>query len=52
MGFNIVKKNCLFKNDEDLKVGHIVLTSEQSFEINKEEDLKMSKRMKFYKNNL
>lgn len=49
MGFNIVKKNCLFKNDEDLKIGHIVLTSKQSFEINKEEDLKIPKRMKFYK---
>ena len=51
MGFNIVKKNCLFKNDENLKIGHISLTNEQSFEINNEKDLEISKRNKLYKEN-
>ena len=49
MGFNIVKKNCLFKNDENLKIGHISLTNEQSFEINNEKDLEMIERHKLYK---
>ena len=51
MGFNIVKKKCLFKNDENLKIGHISLTNEQSFEINNEKDLEISKRHKLYKDN-
>ena len=51
MGFNIVKKNCLFKNDENLKIGHISLTNEQSFEINNEKDLEMIERHKLYKYN-
>ena len=51
MGFNIVKKKCLFKNDENLKIGHISLTNEQSFEINNEKDLEMSKKHKLYKDN-
>ncbi len=51
MGFNIVKKKCLFKNDENLKIGHISLTNEQSFEINNEKDLEMSEKHKLYKDN-
>ena len=49
MGFNIVKKNCLFKNDENLKIGHIVLTDNQSFEINSENDLKISEKLRLNK---
>jgi glycosyltransferase involved in cell wall biosynthesis len=41
MGFSIIKKNKIAK-DEELKIGHIVLTNKQSFEINTEEDLKIS----------
>ena len=50
MGFNIVKKNCLFKNDENLKIGHIVLTDNQSFEINSENDLKISEKFLIWLN--
>ena len=49
MGFNIIKKNCLFKSDENLKIGHIVLTDSQSFEINSENDFKISEKLKLNK---
>ena len=49
MGFNIIKKKYLFKNDESLKIGHIVLTDSQSFEINLENDLKISKKLRLNK---
>ena len=49
MGFNIIKKKCLFKNDESLKIGHIVLTDNQSFEINSENDLKISEKLRLNK---
>ena len=49
MGFNIIKKKCLFKNDESLKIGHIVLTDSQSFEINSENDLKISEKLRLNK---
>ena len=41
MGFIIAKKNCFFDKDENLKIGHIVLTNKQSFEINSENDFKI-----------
>ncbi len=45
MGFTIAKKNCFFDKDENLKIGHIVLTNKQSFEINSENDLKISNKI-------
>ena len=45
MGFTIAKKNCFFDKDEDLKIGHIVLSNKQSFEINSENDLKISNKI-------
>lgn len=47
MGFNITKKNSLFIRDEDLKIGHIVLSNKQSVEVNTEEDLKISNKIYF-----
>tara|TARA_B100000989_G_C19450436_1_gene431499 strand:- start:188 stop:1075 length:888 start_codon:yes stop_codon:yes gene_type:complete len=46
MGFNIAKKEYFFDEDENLKIGHLVLTGNQSFEINSENDLKISDKMK------
>jgi len=48
MGFNIAKKEYFFNEDENLKIGHLVLTGTQSFEINSENDLKISDKMKIY----
>ena len=45
MGFTIVKKKCFFDKDENLKIGHIILTNKQSFEINSENDLKISNKI-------
>ena len=47
MGFNITKKNSLFIRDENLKIGHIVLSNKQSVEVNTEEDLKISNKIYF-----
>ena len=41
MGFTITKKKYFFNQDENLKIGHIVLTNKQAFEINSENDLKL-----------
>ena len=45
MGFTITKKNRFFEKDENLKIGHIVLTNKQSFEINSQNDLKISNKI-------
>jgi len=45
MGFTIAKKNCFFDKDENLKIGHIILTNKQSFEVNSDNDLKISNKI-------
>ena len=45
MGFTIAKKNCFFDKDENLKIGHIILNDQQSFEVNSERDLKISNKI-------
>ncbi len=45
MGFTVTKKRRFFDKDENLKIGHIVLTNKQSFEINSENDLKISNKL-------
>lgn len=45
MGFTITKKKSFFVKDKELKIGHIVLTNKQSFEINTEDDLKISNKI-------
>ena len=42
MGYTITKKKLFFSKDDNLKIGHIVLNNKQSFEINSENDLKIS----------
>ena len=49
MGFTITKKNSLFKNDDRLKIGHLVLSEAQAFEINSENDLKISNKISLKK---
>ncbi len=50
MGFTITKKKCFFDKDENLKIGHIVLTDKQSFEINSENDLRISNKINLNEN--
>tara|TARA_Y100001970_G_C14259925_1_gene879560 strand:- start:15421 stop:16785 length:1365 start_codon:yes stop_codon:yes gene_type:complete len=45
MGFTIAKKNCFFDKDENLKIGHIILSNKQSFEVNSDNDLKISNKI-------
>jgi len=40
-GFNLFKKNIFFKKENKLKISHVVLNNQESFELRSEEDLKL-----------